>query len=98
MRGRQRGLLIGCWVVSDGPPDRPFGTVIPGRPAFSRTVVVAAKTCDCTQCFRSSPGAQLSGENAVARLLPCRRRAQIVVVLLAQTIEMTRNPRRDWVQ
>jgi hypothetical protein len=31
MRGRQRGLLIGCWVMSDGPPDRPFGTVIPGR-------------------------------------------------------------------
>ena len=40
MRGRQRGLLIGCWVRSDGHPDRPFGTVIPGRPAFSRTVVV----------------------------------------------------------
>ena len=31
MRGMQRGLLIGCWVMSDGPPDRPFGTVIPGR-------------------------------------------------------------------
>jgi len=98
MRGRQRGLLIGCWVMSDGPPDRPFALSFPAGPRFRELVVVAAKTCDCTRCFRSSPGAQLSGENAVARLLPCRRRAQIVVVLLAQTIEMTRNPRRDWVQ
>ena len=43
MRGRQRGLLIGCWVMSAGPPDRPFGTVIPGRTTFSGTVVVARR-------------------------------------------------------